>query len=132
MILVDTSAWIEFFRRQGDPAVKERVAVCIERDEAAYTCPIYFELLAGAGAKEQETVDMTLELCTRYLFRPEDWARAAAMEKDLRSHGITVPRDDVFVAVVAEERGLPILCKDRHFDMIRSAGHPALHVQQFA
>jgi hypothetical protein len=35
MILIDSSAWIEFYRRHGEPAVQEAVAAAIESDEAA-------------------------------------------------------------------------------------------------
>ena len=45
MTLIDTSAWIEFFRAKGDAALKSRVADLISFGEAAYTCPIHFELL---------------------------------------------------------------------------------------
>jgi len=50
--LVDTSAWIEFFRAKGDPAVKSRVADFLALGHAAYTCPVRFELFLGARPSE--------------------------------------------------------------------------------
>ena len=52
MTLIDTSAWIEFFRARGDAILKSRVADLISFGAAAYTCPIRFELLVGARPQE--------------------------------------------------------------------------------
>lgn len=131
MTLVDTSAWIEFFRRRGDRATTERVAMLLEADAAAYTCPVYFELLVGAGsAVETRFVKEALDLCPRLAFDAGHWERAAVLERHLRRHGLTVPRDDVFVAVVAEAHGVTLLCRDRHFDMIRRCAGVHLSVEQ--
>jgi hypothetical protein len=53
MKLVDTSAWVEFLRRQGDAQVKHTIARLLQADQAAYTCPIRFELLSGAKSHEE-------------------------------------------------------------------------------
>ena len=50
MKLIDTSAWVEFLRRKGDSKVKHAVAHLLQTDQAAYTCPIWFELFSGAKA----------------------------------------------------------------------------------
>lgn len=130
MILIDTSAWIEFFRKSGDLSVKRKVAEYIERDEAAYTCPIYFELLAGARDHEKPVIDEALSLCERQLFKKDYWVKAANLENKLRKKGTTIPRDDLFVAIVAVENQIPILCMDRHFDMIRDKAKLNLKIQQ--
>jgi len=44
MRLVDSSVWVEFLRRRGDPAVKQVIAHLLQADLAAYTCPVLFEL----------------------------------------------------------------------------------------
>ena len=40
MTLIDTSAWIEFFRKDGHRETKTRVATMIELGEAAYCAPV--------------------------------------------------------------------------------------------
>lgn len=130
MILIDTSAWIEFFRKAGNSEAKARVAESIDRDEAAYTCPVYFELLTGARPKEIPVIEETLFFCEHCVFKAEFWTRAAQMERALRTRGILVPRDDVFVATVAWRLEVPLLCRDRHFELIRDIGGFPLTVLQ--
>ena len=56
MILIDTSAWIEFLRAGGRQAVKERVSLYLELDEAAVTGPVRFELLTGSDRTSEPDV----------------------------------------------------------------------------
>ena len=44
MTLIDTSAWIEFFRPKGDPLFKALVRDLIAIRKAAYTCPVHKSL----------------------------------------------------------------------------------------
>ncbi len=131
MILVDTSAWVEFFRRQGNATVKMRVAHYLQRDEAAFTCPVYFEILSGARPAEVALIEETFSLCQRVFFQPEHWRKAAEFEQQSRARGLTVPRDDIFVATVAAQAGLPIGCHDKHFDWLRDRAGLPLDVEQF-
>jgi len=118
MKLVDTSAWVEFLRRKGDAKVKHAVARLLQADQAAYTCPIRFELLSGAKADEENDLEQALELAQNYEFGADDWRQAALLERRLRAKGLTIPRNDLFVAVVAIRTRLPIVCRDKHFDAI--------------
>jgi hypothetical protein len=129
MILIDTSAWIEFFRRAGSRAAKERVAAYMDAVEAAYTCPVYFELLAGARDTEKACIEQALEFCERIPFTGSHWAKAAELERSLRKSGVTVPRDDLFVATVALAEGLSVLCRDSHFETMRDAGRLKLRIE---
>ncbi len=131
MILIDTSAWIEFFRKSGEKFIKLEVATYLDLDEAAYTCPIYFELLAGAKENEIGLIDETLSFCERQIFKSNYWEKTAKLERSLRQKGITIPRDDLFVATVALEVNMAILCKDRHFDIIQNE-EGSLKVEQLA
>ena len=130
MKLIDTSAWVEFLRRQGDLQVKQAVARLIQSDQAAYTCPIRFELLTGARISEEEDIDRALSLGHHFLFGPEDWREAALLERRLREEGFTIPRIDLFVATVAVRTGLTLICRDSHFDIIRKAFGNKFTVEQ--
>jgi len=132
MILIDTSAWIEFLKKSGNSGVKRRVADLLDRDEAAYTCPVSFELLVGARGREIALIQETLSFCERRLFDAHCWDRAAELEQKLKQNGVTVPRDDVFVATVALEEDWPILCRDKHFDQIRTTIESKLQIEQYA
>lgn len=122
MILIDTSAWIEFLRATGRTDVKERISLYLELDEAVVTGPVRFELLSGADRKSESDVRTLLDLCTEVPFEEDYWDAAARYEKKLRKNGITIPRDDLFVATVALENSLPLFHLDRHFDLAASGG----------
>ena len=98
--------------------------------EASYTCPIYFELLAGARESEVEAIEEGLGFCHRFPFDRPLWGRAADLYRTLRIRGVTVPREDVFVAAAALELRLPLLCHDRHFDLIRDGAERTLRVER--
>ena len=119
MKLVDTSAWVEFFRARGDSRVKRHVASLVQADAAAFTCPIYFELLAGVRQAEQQDLETTFAFCQRVLFVAADWVEAARLEQVLRSKGLRLPRNDLFVATVALRTGRDLVCRDRHFEQMR-------------
>ncbi len=130
MKLIDTSAWVEFLRRKGDPVVKHSVARLLQVDRAAYTCPIRFELLSGMKAGEEDDLNQALALSHHFPFEAGDWSEAASLERQLRAKGLTVPRNDLFVTIVAIRTGLPIVCRDTHFDTARKIVGSTLQVEQ--
>ena len=130
MKLVDSSAWVEFLRRRGDPAVKQIVARLLQADQAAYSCPIRFELLSGVKEDEEDDLERALALSHHLPFGHDDWREAALMERRLRARGVTVPRNDLFVAIVAIRTDLAVVCRDAHFDAAKKAAPGRLKVEQ--
>lgn len=122
MTLIDTSAWIEFFRRSGNPDVKGRVASYLDASVAAVCGPIEFELLVGARASERGDISTALSFCTVLDFSGACWRRAADVERALRQKGVTVPRDDIFVAAASVEHAVPLFAHDAHFELMRTKG----------
>ena len=122
MTLIDTSAWIEFLRRAGDPDVKGRVAAYLDAGQAAVCGPIEFELLTGARPAETADIHTAMTFCTMLEFSSNCWRRAADLERTLRGNGITVPRDDIFVASAALVYDTPVYCRDAHFELIQAKG----------
>ncbi len=130
MRLVDSSVWIQFLRAKGDSKIKHRVARLIESDQAAYTCPIHFELLSGVKASEEQDLQQAISLCHHIPFVAEDWRAAASLENQLRGKGLVVPRHDLFVVTVAPRCSLPVICRDAHFDLAKKAVGKKLEVEQ--
>ena len=130
MRLIDSSAWVEFLRRKGDSAVKQTVARLLQADRAAFTCPIRFELLGGVKPDEEDDLEQAFTLSHHFPFEQEDWREAATLERQLRAKGLTIPRNDLFVATVAVRLGIPVLCRDAHFDAMRKALGERLKVEQ--
>jgi len=126
MTLIDTSAWIEFLRARGAVEVKNRVAAYLELGDAAYCGPVEFELLVGARRSELADVHHALGFSRLLAFPQECWRQAADVEQRLRRNGITVPRDDVFVAATALHHGVSVYACDPHFTLMRDRGKLAL------
>ena len=119
MTLIDTSAWIEFFRPKGDPRIKALVRDLMAIKEAAYTCPVAFELLTGARKEELDDLRTGLDLASRIVLRPEHWDLAGSSNAALRTQGINLPASDLLIATVAAADGASLLAKDAHFELLR-------------
>jgi len=130
MRLVDTSLWVEFLRKKGDPGVKQVVARLVEADLAVYTCPVRFELLSGVRPEEESDLEQALAFSRHVPFGFDDWREAALLERQLRGRGLAVPRNDLFVAIVAIRTHLPVACRDTHFDAMSAIIGRKLKVEQ--
>jgi len=118
-VIVDTSAWIEFFRPKGDAKLREEVKRLIA--EAGILLPgiIKAELLRGArSAEEYERLDELLKGLT-YLPVAEDfWERLSRFSFDLLREGIVIPLVDAYIALLAIESNASLLHCDQHFDLV--------------
>jgi predicted nucleic acid-binding protein len=126
MILVDTSAWIEFLRNTGS-ATCERVDALLGGDVA--TCdPIRMEVLAGA--RDEHHLDDLRRLLARASLlptAPADYEQAAALYRTCRRAGSTVRKlIDCLIASVAIRAGAAVLHADSDFDTL--ARHTSLLV----
>jgi predicted nucleic acid-binding protein len=122
MILVDTSAWVEYDRATGS-AVDRRLTELITDDGLiAVTEPIVMEIVAGARTDERETELRRLLLRFELLtFDPVvDFDSAANIHRACRRVGVT-PRGMIgcMIAAVALRHGATLLAFD--VDMSRVA-----------
>ncbi len=118
MILIDTSAWVEFLRDTGS-AVCDRVDVLLE-DEIAICHPIRMEVLAGAR-DEQHLGDLRGLLARASLIstEPTDYEQAAALYRACRRRGETVRKlIDCLIAASAIRVSIPILHSDSDFEVL--------------
>jgi predicted nucleic acid-binding protein len=129
MKLVDSSAWVEFLRRKGDTKVKHIVARLLQAEQAAFTCPIRFELLSGVKPGEEEDLEKAFALSHHVPFEQEDWIEAARLEREFRGRGLQVPRNDLFVVTVGMRAGLVILCRDAHFTAAQKIAGEQLQIE---
>ncbi len=126
MALIDTSAWIEFFRPRGDPAIKARVADLIGLGTAAYTCPIRYELILGARPQELKDLHEALGFSRRVVATPAHWDAAAGLGVTLRLKGCNFPALDLLIATVASAGKISLVARDAHFSAIREQALPDL------
>ena len=128
MILIDTSAWIEFLRNTGSKPC-EQVDQALAREVA--TCDaVRMELLAGARDEYHLlSLRRLLARATIIQTRPADYDEAAALYRRCRVHGETVRKlIDCLIASVAIRAGASILHNDKDFDVL--ARHTGLRVHE--
>lgn len=126
MILVDTSAWVEFLRDTGSRSCA-RVDGLLG-DEIATCEPIRMEVLAGAR-DERHLRDLRglLARCSVIATLPTDYEEAAALHRTCRRGGETVRKlIDCLIAAHAIREQLPVLHADGDFDVL--SRHTALVV----
>jgi predicted nucleic acid-binding protein len=122
LILVDTSAWIEFLRGTGSP-VHLRLRDLLQQDDPLGTTEVVvMEVLAGARDEAhlerlRRAVLGRCELVAGHGLA--DHEQAAAIYRRCRARGATVRRlIDCLIAAVAIRAGVPLLHADRDFDEI--------------
>lgn len=126
MILIDTSAWIEFLRDTASP-------ICDEVDrllavEVAICDPVRMEVLAGA--RDEGHLPQLRGLLARATVLPTgpaDYEAAAALYRVCRRRGETVRRlIDCLIGAIAVREEVPVLHADTDFDVL--ARHTALEI----
>ena len=121
MILVDTSAWVEYDRATGS-SVDRRLAELIESSgPVAVTEPVIMEVAAGARDDRREA-DLRRLLLRFELLSFDvvaDFDGAVRIYRRCRSAGIT-PRGmiDCMIASVAWRRGAALLAHDSDLDQV--------------
>jgi predicted nucleic acid-binding protein len=118
LILIDTSAWVEFLRATGSP-VHRRVRAALEQDvELASTDVVVMEVLAGArDAHDRDELRRLLYGLTLLAVQgPDDYEQAAELCRACRAQGET-PRKltDCLIAAVAIRNGAEVLHADADF-----------------
>ena len=121
MILVDTSAWVEYDRATGS-AVDRRLTELIATDgPIALTEPIIMEVLAGArdDGREVELRRLLLRFELLQLDAVTDFDGAVRIYRRCRRAGVT-PRGmiDCLIASVARRRGAALLSHDADFERV--------------
>jgi len=79
---------------------------------------------------EEADLTQALQFSQHVPFETDDWRAAAKLERELRGQGLTIPRNDLFVATVAIRAKLTVACRDAHFDAVKRAVGDRLTVEQ--
>ncbi len=122
MILIDTSAWVEYFRATGSAAAVEvRRLLSEETDDVAMCEPVAMEILSGAGG---EDVYLKLErlvngLPSLAVDGASDFRTAAQIYRSARRAGRTIRSiNNCLIAALAIRHGARIIHRDSDFDVI--------------
>lgn len=121
MILVDTSAWVEYDRATGSSVDRRLTELIAGDDQVAVTEPVIMEVLAGARSGDREAHLRRLLLRFNLLrFDPVvDFDAAARVYRTCRRVGVT-PRGmvDCMIASVAHRHGTKLLALDADLDRV--------------
>ena len=120
-VLVDTSAWVDFFN--GHPSPQADALTRLIREEAdVLTCGVVAaEVLQGIRrSKSLEEIEqhfLDMEWLTPR--EPETYLEAADLYRQLRSQGLTIRSTiDCIITKLAEENDALLLSKDRDIQLI--------------
>jgi predicted nucleic acid-binding protein len=116
-ILVDTTIWIEFFRRGS------KIGELLEgllMESGVWICGIVlFEILQGIKSEGEKSKILTLLASLPYVEMTKAlWQRAAVLSESLRKSGVSLPLSDIFIATIAIENDLSVFTLDNHFVQI--------------
>jgi predicted nucleic acid-binding protein len=123
MVIVDTSAWIEFFRNSASPVVHQ-VDTCLEKNLVGIGDLIFCEIVQGIKLKqERDRVSSLLLSLPRYDMVGFRIAKKAASNyRLLQSKGLTIRKTiDVIIGTFCAENGFTLIHNDRDFDAMASA-----------
>jgi hypothetical protein len=115
VILVDTSAWVEYDRATGSSVDRRLTELIAGNDDVAVTEPVIMEVAAGARSDDREA-DLRRLLLRFSLLRFDavvDFDAAARIYRACRRVGVT-PRGmvDCMIASVAHRHGSTLLALD--------------------
>ncbi|HLE41984.1 MAG TPA: PIN domain-containing protein [Nitrospirota bacterium] len=125
-ILIDTSAWIQFFRKK-EPWYS---AISMLMDDKRICCSgiILAELIQGAKSEKELEVLRDFRHVFEFLDESTDlWQAAGELSNTLQRKGKSVGLSDCYLAASAKAHKVKILTLDKHFDVIKGAAGIGLY-----
>ena len=119
MTLVDTSAWIDALRPDGNQKIRNGVAELLTAGQAVLCDMVVLELWNGAGSEEERAkLRRLFDTLRIYAVDGPVWEQAGILAQRCRASGITVPATDLLIATTARVYGLSMLHADEHFTLL--------------
>ncbi len=116
-VLVDSSAWIAFFR--GEPEVIRRLDPHLANGSLSTCGPIVAELLSGARTRQEFDLLESLLEGIPLLPEPNDvWLRVAGTRFDLARNGYRASLVDLYITLTALDSRHTLWTRDRDFSKI--------------
>lgn len=113
-VLIDTSAWIEYFRG-NEFTLCDQVSTLLLEDKVVNFGPVEYELLRGARPDELAILDSQMKKIRYAEMTRSDFRRAAELFKVMKAKGKTLQFIDLAIAAFCIERNLILLTLDSDF-----------------
>ena len=115
-VLVDTTVWIDFFRKAAAPAWRSTLVDLLERDAVLLIDPIIAELLYGVRTDRERTVVLDLAGGTRTALVDRDtWIASGDLGRLWRGRGRSLSAVDCLIATVAMRERCALWTFDEDF-----------------
>ena len=122
MTLVDTSAWVDFFR--GRAPFADAVDDLLATNDVALCGPVLTEVRRGLRPAERRRVLPLLAGCRELPQPARLWEEAGDLGYWLARRGVTVKTMDLLIAAWALAHSVSLLSKDGDFADMHRAGVP--------
>ncbi len=117
-VLVDTSVWIEFFRKK-ESTISSKLREYLKLNQVCYTGPIAVELYQGAKTyREIQIIDQLLQTITYTEITRTHYHRAGLTSQKAAREGKAFSTIDMILATVAHDEQLSLFSLDTHFQDI--------------
>lgn len=114
-VLIDTSVWIEFFRKRESP-VSLNIREWLKLNQVYYTGPIVVELYQGAKTnKEIRIINQLLDTIHYVDITREHYHHAGLTSQKAARDGKIFSTIDMIIAAVAHDENLSLFSLDHHF-----------------
>lgn len=118
MLLVDTSAWIDYFKSTGDPAVRKHVARLLSQDKVGWCEMIFLELQGSPNSKQSAAISVLKPILPMYSITTDCWSYAYELARISKKAGKPVPNTDALIYATASVYGQKLVHNDKHFDWL--------------
>jgi tRNA(fMet)-specific endonuclease VapC len=117
-VLIDTSVWIEFFRKK-ESSISSRLKEYLKLNQACYTGPIAVEVYQGAKTpKEIQIIDQLLQTIHYVEITRMHYHHAGLISQKAAREGKIFSTIDMILASVAHDEQLLLFSLDTHFQEI--------------
>jgi len=119
--LIDSSAWIFALGPHPVEPIRARVEELVEKNLAAITSPVFFELVSSEKSQALSALLAThLSALHPFPFLPHEWTEAAEWTREQRQRGHKLKTVDALIAFKAHKHHLTLVHADEDMDRIAS------------